>query len=169
MSCALACPCSHAFASPDSDNHRFAYVRPPLVQEALALLATEVRGSHALASPALVRDYLRLLLADRPHEVFCVVFLDSQNRVIDAAEMFRGTLTQSSVYPREILVEALARNAAAVILVHNHPSGHREPSPADQLLTQTVKTALSLVDLRVLDHFIVTGSEITSFAERGLL
>ncbi len=169
MSSALACPCGQASLLPASGNERFAYVRPPLVQHALDLLQTEVRGSQALSSPAAVRDYLRLLLADRPYEVFCVVFLDSQHRVLDVLEMFRGTLTQTSVYPREILVEALARNTAAVILAHNHPSGHAEPSPADQHLTQTAKSALSLVDIRVLDHFVVTRGELVSFAERGLI
>ena len=145
------------------------YCRPELVQQALDLLQCEVREANALASPDAVRDYLRLLLADRPHEVFAVVFLDAQHRVLDALEMFRGTLTQTTVYPREIVIEALARNAAAVILAHNHPSGHPEPSRADEVLTQTLKSALSMVDIRVLDHFIVTRSTLISFAERGLL
>jgi DNA repair protein RadC len=145
------------------------YARPQVVQQALELLECEAREADALASPDAVRDYLRLLLADRPHEVFAVVFLDAQNRVIVTLEMFRGTLTQTSVYPREVLIEALARNAASVILCHNHPSGVAEPSRADQALTQTLKSALALVDVRVLDHFIVTRSGIVSFAERGLL
>jgi DNA repair protein RadC len=145
------------------------YARPQVVQQALELLECEAREADALASPDAVRDYLRLLLADRPHEVFAVVFLDAQNRVMVTLEMFRGTLTQTSVYPREVLIEALARNAASVILCHNHPSGVAEPSRADQALTQTLKSALALVDVRVLDHFIVTRSGITSFAERGLL
>ena len=145
------------------------YCRPELVQQALDLLQCEVREANALASPDAVRDYLRLLLADRPHEVFAVVFLDAQHRVLDALEMFRGTLTQTTVYPREIVIEALARNAAAVILAHNHPSGHAEPSRADEVLTQTLKAALCLVDIRVLDHFVVTRSNLISFAERGLL
>ena len=145
------------------------YCRPELVQQALDLMECEVREAHALASPDAVRDYLRLLLADRPHEVFTVVFLDAQHRVLDALEMFRGTLTQTSVYPREIAIEALARNAAAVILAHNHPSGHAEPSRCDEALTQTLKSALSLVDVRVLDHFVVTRSTLVSFAERGLM
>lgn len=145
------------------------YTRPQVVQQALALLECEVREADALVTPEAVRDYLRLLLADRPHEVFAVMFLDAQNRVIETLEMFRGTLTQTSVYPREVLIEALARNAAAVILTHNHPSGHAEPSRADEALTQTLKSALALVDVRVLDHFIVTRSSVISFAERGLL
>ena len=145
------------------------YTRAQVVKQALELLECEAREADALASPDAVRDYLRLLLADRPHEVFAVVFLDAQNRVIVTLEMFRGTLTQTSVYPREVLIEALARNAASVILCHNHPSGVAEPSRADQALTQTLKSALALVDVRVLDHFIVTRSGIVSFAERGLL
>ena len=101
--------------------------------------------------------------------MFAVVFLDAQNRVIETLELFRGTLTQTSVYPREVLVEALARNAASVILCHNHPSGVAEPSRADQALTRTLTSALALVDVRVLDHFIVTRGGIVSFAERGLV
>ena len=145
------------------------YTRAQVVKQALELLECEAREADALASPDAVRDYLRLLLADRPHEVFAVVFLDAQNRVIVTLEMFRGTLTQTSVYPREVLIEALARNAASVILCHNHPSGVAEPSRADQALTQTLKSALALVDVRVLDHFVVTRGGIVSFAERGLL
>lgn len=145
------------------------YTRAQVVQQALELLAFEVREDDALASPDAVRDYLRLLLADRPHEVFTVMFLDSQNRVIDTLEMFRGTLTQTSVYPREVVIEALARNAASVVLAHNHPSGAAQPSRADEALTQVLKSALSLVDVRVLDHFIVTRGGVVSFAERGLL
>lgn len=145
------------------------YRRAELVQQALALLAYEVHEADALASPDAVRDYLRLLLGDRPHEVFAVVFLDAQHRVIETLEMFRGTLTQTSVYPREVVIEALTRNAAAVILCHNHPSGHAEPSRADVALTQTLKSALTLVDVRVLDHFIVTRSAVVSLAERGLM
>jgi DNA repair protein RadC len=145
------------------------YTRPELVQQALDLLECDMHEADALASPAVVRDYLRLLLGDRPYEVFAVVFLDAQHRVLDAIEMFRGTLTQTSVYPREVVIEALARNAAAVILTHNHPSGHPEPSRADEALTQTLKSALALVDVRVIDHFVVTRSTVVSFAERGLL
>ena len=145
------------------------YTRPQVVQQALALLECEVREADALATPEVVRDYLRLLLADRPHEVVAVMFLDAQHRVIETLEMFRGTLTQTPVYPREVVIEALARNAAAVILAHNHPSGHAEPSRADVALTQNLKAALALVDVRVIDHFIVTRSAVVSFAERGLL
>ena len=145
------------------------YRRAELVQQALAYLACEVRVVDALATPDAVRDYLCLLLGDRPHEVFAVVFLDAQHRVIESLEMFRGTLTQTSVYPREVVIEALARNAAAVILCHNHPSGYAEPSGADVALTRTLKSALALVDVRVLDHFIVARSVVVSLAERGLV
>ncbi len=143
--------------------------RDPIVTQALQILECQVREADALASPDAVRDYLRLQMADRPHEVFAVVFLDVQNRVISIEEMFRGTLTQTSVYPREVVKEALASNAAAVILCHNHPSGVSTPSRADELLTQALKAALALVDVRVLDHFIVTRSMTLSFAERGIL
>lgn len=132
-------------------------------------LRQEIRRQDALTAPAAVRDYLRLLLRDRPHEVFMVIHLDSQNRVIADVEMFRGTLTQTSVYPREIVKEALRYNAAAVIFAHNHPSGVAEPSHADGALTAALKQALALVDVRVLDHFVVAGGEAISFAERGLL
>ena len=145
------------------------YTRPPVVQQALNLLLYEVREADVLASPDAVRDYLHLLLADRPHEVFTVVFLDAQHRVLDAVEMFRGSLTQTSVYPREVVIEALARQAAAVILAHNHPSGLAEPSQADKALTRTLQSALALVDVRVLDHIVVTRSTLLSFAEQGLL
>lgn len=126
------------------------------------------RGS-ALNSPQAVRDYLRLKLQDRPHEVFVGVFLDAQNRVLAVEELFRGTLTQTSVYPREVVKRALHHNAAAVIFAHNHPSGVAEPSRADEALTHALKQALALVDVRVLDHFVVGAGSATSFAERGLL
>jgi DNA repair protein RadC len=140
-----------------------------VIRQALALLACEVRHTDTLAAPQAVKDYLRLKLALKPHEVFAVVFMDAQNRVIATEEMFRGTLTQTSVYPREVVIEALSKNAAAVILAHNHPSGSSTPSAADERLTQTLKAALALVDVRVLDHFIVTPTDVLSFAERGLL
>ena len=156
--------------SPSTSNSPInAYSRPPLVTQALALLAGEIRQSCYLSSPVAVRDYLQLLLADKPHEAFVVVFLDSQHQVLDVLEMFRGSLTQTSVYPREIVIESLARNAAAVILAHNHPSGSTEASSADRALTSTLQTALALVDVRVLDHFIVTRTRALSFAEQGLL
>ena len=123
----------------------------------------------ALTSPESVRNYLRLTLASRENEVFVGLFLDSQHRLIAAEELFRGTLAQTSVYPREIVKAALARNAAAVIFAHNHPSGVAEPSRADELLTQSLKSALALIDVRTLDHFVVAGAQVVSFAERGLL
>lgn len=133
-------------------------------------LEQDLRERDNLNAPGRVRDWLRLHLADKPHEVFMVLWLDAQNRLLQADELFRGSLTQASVYPREVVKTALARNAAAAILAHNHPSGVAEPSSADQLLTQSLKSALSLVDVKVLDHFIVAGnSQPISFAERGLL
>ena len=143
--------------------------RHPIVAQALSILACQVREADALMSPDAARDFVRLRLGERPHEVFACLFLDCQNRVIDFQELFRGTLTQTSVYPREVVIEALACRASAVILCHNHPSGSPEPSRADEFLTQTLKQALALVDVRVLDHFIVTRSSVLSFAERGLL
>ncbi|OQC17872.1 RadC family protein [Candidatus Skiveiella danica] len=134
-------------------------------------LAEAMAHRDVLASPAAVRTYLRLMLARLEHEVFVVLFLDAQNRVIASEEMFRGTLTQTSVYPREVVKRTLELNAAAVILAHNHPSGLAEPSRADEALTQTLRASLALIDARVLDHFIVAGNgnSILSFAERGLL
>ncbi|MCU1251306.1 MAG: hypothetical protein JWQ49_4335 [Edaphobacter sp.] len=122
-----------------------------------------------LSSPQAVRDYLRLRLAGKEHEVFVAVFLDAQNRVLAVEELFRGTLTQTSVFPREIVKRALSFNAAAVLFAHNHPSGVAEPSRADEALTQTLKHTLALVDVKVLDHFIVGSDSAMSFAERGLL
>ena len=101
--------------------------------------------------------------------MFLVLYLDAQHRLIEAEELFRGTLTQTSVYPREVVKGALARNAAALAVAHNHPSGEAEPSRADEMLTQTLKSALSLVDVRVIDHFVVAGDRVISFAERGLI
>jgi len=122
-----------------------------------------------LTSPGAVRDYLKLALGRREHEVFVCIWLDAQHRVIGYHEPFEGTLTQTSVYPREIVKQALAANAAAVIFAHNHPSGAAQPSQADELLTRNLKEALALVDIKVLDHFIVAGNQAISFAERGLL
>jgi len=132
-------------------------------------LREEMRSGEALTSPGAVRDYLRLALGARPHEVFVCLYLDAQHRIVGIDELFRGTLTQTSVYPREVVKAALAANAAAVIFAHNHPSGVAQPSQADELLTRQLRDALALVDVRVLDHFIVAGSQALSFAERGLL
>lgn len=140
-----------------------------VLEMAKRALQEELRAGNVLGTPGTVRDYLRLTLAARPHEIFMAVFLDAQNRVVSTEELFRGTLTQTSVYPREVVKRALYHNAASVIFAHNHPSGVAEPSQADQQLTAALKQALTLVDTRVLDHFIVAGSDILSFAERGLL
>lgn len=133
-----------------------------------SLLET-MRHRDVLSSPASVRDYLRMTLTGRDYEVFVVLFLDAQNRVIQPEEMFRGTLTQTSVYPREVVKRSLFNNAAAVIFAHNHPSGVAEPSHADELLTQSLKQALALVDVKVLDHFVIAGTGLMSFAESGLI
>jgi DNA repair protein RadC len=140
-----------------------------IIQQALQILDTRMRAAPTLSSPEAVRNYLQLSLYDRAHEVFVCVFLDSQHRVIACDELFRGTLGQTSVYPREVVKTALAHNAAAVMFAHNHPSGVAEPSRADELLTQSLKQALALVDIRTLDHFVIAGSQLVSFAERGLL
>ena len=155
-----------------------AYAQPRVMSK-LKAAAELVRRSlleamahkNAMSSPGAAKDYLRLLLANRGHEVFVVLFLDVQNRVIACEEMFRGTLTQTSVYPREVVKRTLELNAAAVILAHNHPSGNVDPSRADEVLTQTLRAALALVDARVLDHFIVAGNgnSVLSMAERGLV
>ncbi len=140
-----------------------------VVEMARRALAEQIQDRDAMSSPQAVRDYLRLSLGSRPHEVFVAMFLDAQNRLLGCEELFRGTLTQTSVYPREVVKTALRYNAAGVIFAHNHPSGVAEPSRADELLTQTLKQALSLVEIKTLDHFIVAGSKTISFAERGLL
>jgi DNA repair protein RadC len=132
-------------------------------------IGEKLKEGAALTSPGAVRDYLRLALAGRPHEVFVCIWLDAQHRVMKFEEPFRGTLTQTSVYPREIVKQALACNAAAVIFAHNHPSGVAQPSQADELLTANLKEALALVEVKLLDHFIVAGNQAISFAERGLL
>ena len=133
-------------------------------------LREEMSHGDCLVTPQAVRDYLRLLLAGKEHEVFVVVLLDAQNRALYCEELFRGTLTQTSVYPREVVKLALQYNAAAAILAHNHPSGLGEPSQADIQLTIMLKQALALLDVRVLDHFIVAGNlPPLSFAERGLI
>ena len=132
-------------------------------------LAQQLRQREVFASPQAVRQYLQLHLAAKPHEVFAVLFLDVQNRLLAMEEMFRGTLTQTSVYPREVVLRALHHQCAAVVLGHNHPSGSVQPSRADEALTQTLKAALALVDVRVLDHVIVAPGQSLSMAERGLL
>ena len=133
-------------------------------------LHQEMQVRDSFTSPGRVRDWLRLKLAQRPQEVFIALWLDAQNRLIKADELFTGSLTSTSVYPREVVKAALANNAAAVILAHNHPSGVAEPSSADEMLTRNLKSALAMVDVRVLDNFIVAGNASPlSFPERGLL
>jgi len=132
-------------------------------------LKEEMQRGDALNSPGAVSDYLQLLLGAKQQEVFMALFLDTQHRVIASEELFHGTLSQASVYPREVVKRALAHNAAAVILAHNHPSGVAEPSQSDRMLTDALKQALDLVEVRVLDHFIVTAGQTLSFAEKGLL
>jgi DNA repair protein RadC len=132
-------------------------------------ICEELKRDCVLSQPAAVRDYLRIHFGNQEHESFVTLYLDSQNRLIRSEELFRGTLSQTSVYPREIVKGALRANAAAVIFSHNHPSGVAEPSRADELLTSALKQALALVDVKVLDHFIVAGAGTLSFAERGLL
>ena len=149
-------------------NYRLAEPEEVL-SAAQAVLLASVPNTEVMSSPAVVRDFLRVRLGRLEHEVFPVVFLNAQNRVIEYVELFRGTVTQTSVYPREVVKEALARNSASVLLVHNHPSGTVQPSRADEALTQTLKAALALVDVRILDHLIVGGAEVLSMAERGLL
>ena len=137
-------------------------------------LARRSLGQQMAERPVLdkvdnVKDYLRLQLGGRGHEVFAVLFLDAQHRLIQMEEMFRGSLTQASVYPREVLKRALQLHAAAVILAHNHPSGSATPSRSDEALTQTLQSALAMIDVRVLDHLVVGDNEVISFVERGLL
>lgn len=132
-------------------------------------LAQQLKERPVFDSPQRVKDYLRMHIGHLGHEVFAVLFLDAQNHLIRLEEMFRGTLTQTSVYPREILKRALDLQASAVILAHNHPSGVAEPSRADEFLTQALGAALKLIDVRVLDHLVVGEAEVVSFAERGLL
>jgi len=141
-----------------------------IIARGLTILAGRLRTDREVfASPSTVRQYCQLRLGGRDHEVFAVLFLDVQNRLIECREMFRGTLTQTSVYPREVVKESLQLHAAAVVLVHNHPSGSVQPSRADEALTQTLKAALALVDVRVLDHIIVSAVESLSMAERDLI
>lgn len=140
-----------------------------IVQRAMTILMGRLVEREVLATPSNVKQYCQLRLGAREHEIFCVLFLDAQHRLIEFREMFRGTLTQTSVYPREVVIEALELKAAAVIFTHNHPSGAVNPSRADEVLTQTLKAALALVDVRVLDHVIVTCSAACSMAERGLV
>ncbi|MBA4178775.1 MAG: hypothetical protein C0505_19800 [Leptothrix sp. (in: Bacteria)] len=140
-----------------------------VMEMARRALAQQMQAAPVFDSPQGVKDYLGLHLGGRPHEIFCVLFLDAQHRLLRLEEMFHGTLTQTSVYPREVVKRALALNAGAVVLAHNHPSGVAEPSRADEFLTQTLRAALQLVDVRVLDHLVVGQGQVVSMAERGLI
>ena len=145
-------------ANPDDD----------IIAQALAILGRRVKAGPVLVSPGDVKAYLQLEHARKEHEVFGVLFLDAQHALIHDDAMFRGTINQTSVHPREVVKAALAHNASAVILYHNHPSGNPEPSRSDEHLTDTLKSSLALVDVKVLDHFVI-GDTVTSFAERGLI
>ena len=140
-----------------------------VIELARRALAEELREKQLFSNPQEVGDYLRLQLGGRQHEVFGVLFLDSQQRLIAWEELFRGSLSQANVYPREVVIRALALNASAVVLAHNHPSGCDQPSMADQQLTKVLQAALNLVDVRVMDHFVVTASRVVSMAGLGLL
>jgi DNA repair protein RadC len=140
-----------------------------IITAARQALARRVRRGTELSSPKLTSDYLRMRLSTREHEIFVALYLDNRHRVIEYTELFRGTIDGANVYPREVVKEALRHNASAVILAHNHPSGVVEPSQADQLITLRLREALALIDIRVLDHLVVAGDEVVSFAERGLL
>jgi DNA repair protein RadC len=139
-----------------------------VVELARRSLGQDLQDKPVFDCPARVREYLQLEIADREQEVFMVLFLDARHQLIAAEELFHGTINQTSVYPREVVKRALGLNAAAVVLAHNHPSGCAEPSSADATLTRVLREALALVDIRVLDHFVVTRGTVTSLAERGL-
>ena len=151
------------------DSHgRYALASADQILEAARLVIDQkMQRGTSFTSPAAVKEYLFAKLSGFEHEVFAVLFMDTQHRLIEYAEMFRGTIDGASVYPRELVKEALRLNAAAVIISHNHPSGNPEPSQADKVLTQRLNEALRLVDVRVLDHVIVAGNSTASFAERG--
>lgn len=149
------------FGSPSDDQ---------VIEAALRVLDSRLRtNGDVMSSPDATKQYLRLRLQQLEHEVFAVLFLDNRHRVINYAELFRGTIDGASVHPREVVKEALACNAAAVVFAHNHPSGVPEPSQADLHLTRRLKEACGIVDIRVLDHIIIGGAESVSFAERGLI
>jgi DNA repair protein RadC len=159
-------------------ENRFSHLGPDDLHEgeirslldlALRVLAHRHRRGESLTSPEISRAYLRLKIAERKYEVFGCVFLDNRHRIIDFEELFQGTIDGASVHPRVVVQRSLEFNAAVVIFAHNHPSGVAEPSQADRRITQRLKDALALVDVRVLDHFIVTAEDSVSFAERGLL
>lgn len=155
-------------AFPGMGDAKYAQLQAVL-EMARRALAETLREGDALNSPGAVHDYLRLHLGGYEHEVFAALFLDAQNRLIVREDLFRGTLTHTAVYPREVVKRALAHNAAGLILAHNHPSGVAQPSQADHRLTEQLQSALALVDVRVIDHVVVSGAQAYSFAEHGLL
>lgn len=168
---------SHSILTSESSSllvrDAFGDYRPATAEEVLSaarqVLGRRVRRGTSFTSPRVARDFLRVRLGMLEFEVFAVVMLDAQHRLIEYVELFRGTIDSAAVYPREVVKEVLARNAAAVLFAHSHPSGVAEPSRADELLTQRLKDALAFVDVRVLDHLIVAGEQVTSMAERGLM
>ncbi len=163
---------------PYGHNPRPTYPRPPkvqaeddnaVIQRAMQILLKGLKEREVFSMPTAVKQYLQLRFSPLDHEVFSVMFLTAHHHLIECVDMFRGTLTQTSVYPREVVKEALRLNAAAVVFCHNHPSGSAEPSRADEALTQTLKSALALVDVRVVDHIVVCRDWACSMAERGLM
>ncbi len=158
-----------AYVSPVvSLNNTLTTKQQGVVDEAISILFGSIKRGDALCSPAQTREYLQLQLGSCQHEVFACLFLDNRNRVIAFEKLFRGTIDGASVYPREVAKECLKHNAAAVIFAHNHPSFDCSPSDADKAITKRLKKSLALLDIRVLDHFVI-GDKIVSFAERGLL
>lgn len=153
---------------PGCGSSRFAELHASL-ELSRRLLREQLANRDAMTSPEAVKSFLRLTLQTREHEVFLAIFLDAQNKLVTVEELFQGTLTQTAVFPREIVKRALAHNAASIIFAHNHPSGLAEPSHADEALTRALKQSLALIDVKVLDHFIVAGATTLSFSERGLL
>ncbi len=153
----------------DAEGHYLPATADQILAAARRIVDLKVQRGAPFNAPDIVKEYLGAKLAGLEHEVFAVLFLDNRHRLIDYNEMFRGTIDSASVYPREVVKEALRLNAAAVIFSHNHPSGHPEPSQADRTLTRKLKDALELIDVRTLDHIIVAGQEQVSFAELGLL
>jgi DNA repair protein RadC len=146
-------------------THKLSVARELLLRD----LKAQMCSGPVMASPQTIRDWLRLYCAGLEHEVFLVLYLNVHNALLEAAQLFRGTLTQTAVYPREVVKTALAHNAAAIVIAHSHPSGQAEPSRADEHLTRTLQSALNLVDVRLIDHFVVASDQLVSFAERGLL
>lgn len=158
-----------AYGNPTESNDRL-IAENSIIAEALNILESRtLRCSAEFSQPDHIKDFLRLRLGALEHEIFACLFLDNRHRMISFKELFRGTVDGASVHPREVVKESLFANAAAVVFVHNHPSGRAEPSEADRRITQKLIDALKLVDIRTLDHFVIGGTEIVSFAERGLM